>query len=182
MDRFCRAADIVRAGHAEALARRQSADAFAPAAGALDAVEALVEPVAVDRQAVQREHRRPQQIGAAHIEGIEPEIARHAVHQAFEGMAGVDRAVPAHGAAGRQIGIDPVAVVAQRRNIVDALQQGAGIKDGDDAVAGIGAAALHHLAGAGGDAAVALHAQPDLDVGLRPRPMGEEGLFPAQQH
>ena len=159
VDRLGGAADIMRAGHAEPLAGRQLAEPLAPAARALDLVEAFVEAVAVHRQVVHRAHRRLQQIGAAHGERIEPEFARHAVDQAFEGVAHVDRAVPAHGAAGRQIGVDAVAVVFDRGNVVDAVQQRAGIENGDDAVAGIGAAALHHLAFAGGHAPVFVHAE-----------------------
>ncbi len=69
-----------------------------------------------------------EQVGAADRERIEPELAGHAIEQAFEGMAGVDRAVPAHGAARRQIGVDPVAVVLDGRDVVDALQQRAGVE------------------------------------------------------
>ena len=182
VDRLGGAADVMRAGHAEALARRQLAEALAPSAGVLDRVEAFAEPVAVDHQIVHGAGRRLQQVGAPHRERIEPEFARHAVDQAFEGMARVDRAVPAHGAAGRQIGVDPVAVVLDRGNIVEALQQRAGIENGDDAVAGIGAAALHHLAFAGGDAPVLLHAELELDIGLRTRAMGDEGFLARQLH
>ena len=52
VDRLGGAADIMRAGHAEALARRQLAEALAPAAGALDLVEAFRQSVAVDHQIV----------------------------------------------------------------------------------------------------------------------------------
>ena len=96
------------------------------------------------------------------------------VEQAFEGVARVDRAVAAHRAAGRRVGVDAVAVVFHRRDVVEAVQQRAGIEDGDDAVAGVGAAALHHLAVAGGDAAVLAHAELQPNVGLGPAAMGEE--------
>ena len=182
MDRLGGAADVMRAGHAETLARRQLADALAPAARPLDLVETFGEPVAVHHQIVHGAGRRVQQIGAAHRERVEPEFARHAVEQAFEGVAHVDRAVAAHGAAGRQIGVDAIAVVFDRGNIVDALQQRAGIENGDDAVAGISAAALHHLAFAGGDPPVSAHAELEPDVGLRPRAVGEEILLARQLH
>ncbi len=52
----------------------------------------------------------------------------------------------------------------------------------DDAVAGVGTAALHHLALAGGDAAVAPHADLERDVGLRARAMGEKILLARELH
>ena len=182
VNRLGGAADIMRAGHAEAFARRQLAEALAPAAGALDFVETFGEPVAVHGEIIQRAGRRLQQIGAPHGKRIEPELARHAVDQTFEGVPHVDRAVPAHGAAGRQIGVDPVAVVFDRGNIVDALQQRAGIENGDDAVAGVSAAALHHLAFAGGHAPILAHAELQPDIGLRTGAMGDEGLFAGELH
>ena len=161
---------------------RQLADALGPSTGALDLFQTFAEAVAVHHQIVQGAGRRAQQIGAAHSERIELELARHAIEQAFEGMPAIDRAVTAHGTAGRQVGIDPIAVVFDRRNVVDALQQRAGIEDGHDAVAGIGAAALHHLALARRDAAIAPHAELQPDVGLRPRAVGQEGFLARQLH
>src|SRR5665811_356239 len=109
--------------------RNASTASSAPAAGALDAVEAFRQSVTVDHQVIHGACRRLQQIGAPHGEGVEPQLAGHAVEQIFEGMARVDRTVPAHGAAGRQIGVDPVTVVLDRGNIVEALQQRAGIEN-----------------------------------------------------
>ena len=125
---------------------------------------------------------RAKQIRAAHRERVEPELAAIRSSSALEGVATFDRAVAAHGAARRQVGIDAIAVELDRRNVVDALQQRAGIEDGDDAVAGIGAAALHHLAGAGGDPPVATHAELEQDVGLRAAAVGEEALLARQLH
>ena len=123
-----------------------------------------------------------QQIGAAHGKRIEPELARHAVEQTFERVPRVDRAVAAHGATGRQIGVDAVAVVFHRRYIVEALQQRAGIENGDDAVTGISAAALHHLAFAGGHAPIFVHAELQPDIGLRTGAVGDEGFLAGELH
>ena len=100
-----------------------------------------------------------QKVCPAHHEGVEPEFARHTIEQAFECMARIDRAVAAHGSARRQIGVDAIAIVFDRRNIVDALQQCAGIKNGDDPIPGISAAALRDFALASGDPPVAAHAE-----------------------
>ena len=117
----------MRTGHAESLAGRQLADTLAPTARPLDLVKAFRQPVAVDHQVVHGAGRRLQKIGATHGEWVEPELARHAVEQTFEGMTRVDRPVPAHGAARRQIGVDAITIVLDRRNVVEALQQRAGI-------------------------------------------------------
>jgi hypothetical protein len=82
---------------------------------------------------------------------------------------------------GGSVGIDAVAVVLDRRHVVEAVEQRAGVEDGDQAVAAIGAAALHHLGFAGGDAAVALQAELDADLAFRPAAMGEEGLLAGLQ-
>src|SRR5262249_54421860 len=64
----------------------------------------------------------------------------------------------------------------------DSLQQRAGVKNGDDPITGIGAAALHHFAFARNDAPVAAQAQLQLDVGLRTRAMGQKVLLPRKPH
>ena len=55
--------------------------------------------------------------------------------------------------------------------------QRAGIEDGDDAVARIGAAALVLLHLHGGDAAVFRHAHLHADVAFGAAAMGDEGFF-----
>src|SRR5450759_4582740 len=109
--------------------RNASTRSSAPAAGPLDLVEAFRQSVTVDHQVIHGAGRSLQQIGASHGEGVEPEFAGHAVEQIFEGMARIDRTVPAHGATGRQIGVDAVTVVLDRGNIVEALQQRSGIEN-----------------------------------------------------
>src|SRR6266508_4006065 len=88
----------------------------------------------------------------------------------------------AHRTTRREIGVNPIAVVFDGWNIVDALQQSASVKNCYDAIAGIGATALEHLALAGGDAPILPHSQLQLDVGLRTRTMGKEILFARQSH
>ena len=70
-------------------------------------------------------------------------MARHPVQHAFESVAHINGAVTAHGSAWRQVGIDPKAVIFDCRDVVDAMQQRSGIKDRDDAVTGVSAAALN---------------------------------------
>ena len=122
-----------------------------------------------------------QQIDAANGEGIEAEFGGHLVHQRLKGGARIDGAVAALGAAGRSVGVDAPAIMLDRRNVVDAVQQRAGIEDGDDAVARVGAAALHGLQVAGGQLAVPGHAELDGDLGLGPTAMGEKSLLAGLQ-
>ena len=182
VDRLCRPADVMRAGHAEPLAGRQLADPLAPAARLLHAVEALGEPVAVHHQVVGGAGRRVQQILAPHLERVEPEFARHAIDQHFEGVPHGDRAMPAHRSAGRQVRVDAIAVIFDRRDVVDAVQERARIEDGDDAVAGVGAAALGHFCFARRHAAVFLHAETDAHRSLRAGAVGDEILLARQLH
>ena len=156
--RLGRAADVVRAGKAEAFARMavrplpQLALARVPAALALDPVDAFGQAVAVHHQVVVGEGRRAQQIGAPHGERIEAELARHLVEQALEGEAHVDGAVAAEGAARRRVGQHALADVLDVVEVVDRVQHRAGIEDRDDAVARVRAAALDAFAFDAGDA------------------------------
>src|SRR6516162_8553895 len=88
----------------------------------------------------------------------------------------------AHRAARRKIGIDAVSIVFNCRDVVDSLQQRTRVKQGDDAVAGVSPATLNHLAFARGDAAIASHAELELDFGLWAGAMSEEVLFARQPH
>jgi hypothetical protein len=90
--------------------------------------------------------------------------------------------MPAHGAAGRRIGIDAITVVLHGRNVVQAVDQRTGVKNGDDAVAAIGAAALHHLAFAGGDTTIPGHADLHARVAFRATAMGEDGFLARELH
>src|SRR5215471_18714979 len=161
-----RTADIMRAGHAQAFAGRKLTDAFAPPTRTLDLVEALREPATVHGQIVQGACRCVQQVVVPDDERIKAKLAGHTVEQAFKRVATIDRAMTAHCPAWREIGIDPIAIIFDGRYIVDALQQCARVEDRDDAVTGIGAATLNHLAFAGGDTAVPSHAQLQPDIGL----------------
>ena len=156
---------------------RQLAFARVPAALALDPIEAFRQAVAVHHQVVLRERRRAQQIGAAHRERIEAERARHVIEQAFEGEADIDGAVAAERAAWRRVGQHPLAQIFDVVEIVDRVQHRAGIEDGHDAIARVRAAALDAFAFDAGDGTVLAHADLELDVGLRPAAMGDEGLL-----
>ena len=101
----------------------------------------------------------------------------HLVEQALEGEADIDGAVAAERAARRRVGQHPLAEIFDVVEIVDRVQHRAGIEDGHDAVARMGAAALDAFAFDAGDGAVLAHADLELDVGLRPAAMGDEGLL-----
>ena len=181
------AADIMRAGHVrgpygQPLPLPQLAFAFLPAALALDPVEAFRQAVGVHHQVVVGEGRRRQQVGAPHRERIEAELDRHLVDQALEGEADVDGAVAAEGAAGRRIGEHAAAGVFDVVQVVDGVEHRAGIEDRHHAVAGMRAAALVAVAFDRGDAAVLAHADLELDVGLGPAAMGDEGLLARRHH
>ena len=176
-----RAAHVMRAGHAEAPARPELALAALPAARLLDPVDAFRQAIALHHQVVLGEAELRHQVPAPDLERIEAQLLGHLVHQVLEGEAHVDRAVAAHGAAGRRVGEHAVAVVAHRVQVVDGIEHGAGIEDGDDAVAGIGPAPLHHLAVDGDDLAGLVHADFQARVGFGPAPVRDEGLFPALQ-
>ena len=114
-------------------------------------------------------------------ERVEPELRGHFVEQALEGKADIDRAVTAEGAAGRRVGEHSFADVFDVVQIVDRVKHRAGIEDGHHPVAGMRAAALVAVAFDRGDAAVLAHADLELDIGLRPAAMGDEG-FLARRH
>ncbi len=179
--RLGRSRDIVRAGHAEAAPAprdlRQPAAPLAPARCGFDGVQALRQAIGIDLQVVERAVRRRDEVGATHRERVEAEPLGHLVEQRFEGEAHVHRAVAAHGAARRQVGIDTIAAITHRTDAVQRMQQGAGIEDRHQAVAAIGAAALHDLGVHGGDLAVPAHADLQPRVRRRPAAVGEEGLL-----
>jgi len=66
------------------------------------------------------------------------------------------------------------------RNVVNAVQERPGIKNGDNAIAAIGAAGLFGRGGAGGDPALPRHADFNPYKGAWPAAMGEEGLLAAE--
>jgi hypothetical protein len=122
-----------------------------------------------------------QQVAPPHFNRVEAEFGGHRVEQGFEAEADIHRAVAAHRAAGRRIGIHAVTVVLDRGYVVKAVEQRARVEDGDQPVAAVGTAALHHLGFAGRQAAVAGHAQLDTHLAFRPAAMGEESLLAALQ-
>ena len=155
--------------------------ALLPVALLLYPVEAFRQAVAIHHHVVVGEGRRLQQIRAPHLERIEPQLAGHLIDQALESEADIDRAVTAEGAAGRRVGEHSFADVFDVVQIVDRVKHRAGIEDGHHAVAGMRAAALVAVAFDRGDAAVLAHADLELDIGLRPAAMGDEG-FLARRH
>ena len=123
-----------------------------------------------------------QQIAAAHLERIEAKLTGHAVEQHFKAVACIDAAMAAHGSAGRQIGVDAIAIVFDRRDVIQTLQQRAGVENGDDTVAGVRAAALHEFALAGTDAPIALESKLEADGRLRPRTVRQEIFLAREFH
>ena len=118
-----------------------------------------------------------QQVGAPHRERIDAHFVRHLIEQTLECEAHVDGAVAAECAAGRRVGQHALADILDVLQVIDRVQHRAGIENRDHAVAGMRAAALDRLAFDAGDAAILLQADPELDVGLRPAAMGDEGLL-----
>ncbi len=175
--RFRRPRHVVRARHAEAAPARQPAAPLAPARRLLDPVEALRNAVGIDLQVVERPVRRLDQVGAPQRNGVELKLVGDAVEQCLECVAGVDRAVPAHRAAGRGVRVDAKPAVADRAHLVQRVQQRAGIEDRDQPVAAVGTAALHDLAVDGGDHALPGDADPQPDVGLGTAPVGQEAVL-----
>ncbi len=165
------------AGKAEPFAARQLASALIPAARLLDPVHALRQSIAVHHQIVVGERRRGEIIGAAHCDRIERKLVRHLVEQALEGEADVDRAMAAEGAARRRVCEHAPANIFDVMQVVDGVEHRAGIENGHDAVAGMGAAALVAFAFDRADAPVPAHAELEPDVGLGPSAMGDEGLL-----
>jgi hypothetical protein len=144
---------------------------------AASTVEAVGQAVAVHHQPVRGEEGRLQQVRAAHGEWVEAKLARHAVHQRLEGVAHIDRAVAAHGTTGGQVGVDAPAVVADVRQVVEPVQERAGIEDRDDPVARIGAAAHDHFGLAGGELSLCRHAERQRDLGLGPAAVRDQRLL-----
>ena len=149
-----------------------------PAARLLDPVDAFRQAVGIHHQVVLGEGRRFQIVPPAHLDRVEAQGFRHLVEQRLEYKARVDRAVAAEGAAGRGVAEHPPADIADILQVVDRVEQRAGIEDRDDAVARMGAAALVVLQFDAGDLAVLGHADLEPQVGLRPAAMGDEGLLP----
>ena len=178
--RLGRAADVMRAGHAQAAPRRQLAAARVPAGGPLHRVQTLRQAVGVDLQVVERAVRRLDQVGTAQRERVEPEPGRHFVEQRLDREAHVHRSVAAHRAARRQVGVDPVTAIAHSAHLVERVQQGAGVQDGDQAIAAVGSAALGHFRIQRRDRAAALQSDLEPDLGVGPAAMGEKHLFARQ--
>jgi hypothetical protein len=111
----------------------------------------------------------------------EAQLERHLVEQRLEGEAHVHGAVTAHRTARWRVGEHPLAAVAHVLDVVEGVEQGAGVQDRDDPVAAVRAAALHRLAVDGDDASVAV--QPELHTHRlrRPAAVGDEVLF-ARRH
>src|SRR6266567_1314342 len=172
----------MRAGDPESPSARQLAAALLPAGSLLDPVEACGNPVGVDLQVVDGAVRRRDQIGAPYREWIEPKLAGHDVEERLEGVPRVDRAVPAHRAAGRRVGVDAIAAVFHRRHRVERVQQGAGVEDRDQAIAAVRATALDDLTVDRSDFAALLETDLQPDVGLGPTAMGEEALLARELH
>src|SRR6516225_3312034 len=171
--RLRRAADIVRTGHAEALTARQLAAARLPAAFALDPVETFRQAVRVHHQIVRRESRRAQKVGAAHRERIELKRGRHFIEQAFEGEPHVEGAVAAEGTAWRRVGENTLADIFDVVDVVDGVEQRAGIDDRHAAAAAMRPPALHAFALDARDAAVLAPAALEPDTGLRSAAPGD---------
>ena len=169
----------MRTSHAEPAPLGQPTFALSPAACLFNLIEAFVEAVTVDQKIIDRLCRRLQEIGAAHGEGVKAELGGHAVQEGFEGKADIDRAVPAHRAAGWRIGQNAGAVIAHIVECVDGIQERAGIEDGDDAIAAEGAAALHGFAFGGGETPVLCHADLERHLLFGPAPVGDEGFLAA---
>ena len=184
--RLGRARDIVRAGQAQpalhAGRRGQPALAGLPTRRLFDPVQARRQAVGIDLQVVQRAVRRVDQVGAAHGERVQIEQRRHLVEQRLEGMAHVDRAMAAHRAARRQVGVDAETPKAHRADAVQRVQQRAGVEDRHQPVAAVGAAALHDLGIDRGDLAAPRHAELQPDVGGRPTAVREERVLARAVH
>ena len=71
-------------------------------------------------------------------------------------------------------------MILDRGDVVEGVEQRAGVEGGDDAVAAVGATALGRVALDGRDAPVAAEADLHADVGLGPAAVGDEGLLAAE--
>ena len=101
--RLRRAADVVRARHAQTAPARQPARGARASPTRARPVEAFGEAAGVDLQVVDRAHGGTMQVRAAHRERIEAELRGHLVEQRLERVAHVDRAVAAHRAVRRRV-------------------------------------------------------------------------------
>src|ERR1700730_7048144 len=102
---------------------------------------------------------------------------RHLVEETLEGEADIDRAVAAESAAGRRIGEHALADVFDVMQVVDGVEHGPRVEDGDDAIAGMRAAALVAFSFHRGDASIPAQAELEPDVGFRPAAMRDERLL-----
>ena len=84
----------------------------------------------------------------------------------------------AEGTAGRRVGEHPLADIPDTLQVIDRIEHGAGIEDGDDAIAAVSAAALMAGAFDSVDAPVGHHADLQRNVRLRAAAVGNEGFFP----
>ena len=111
-----------------------------------------------------------------------PQCLRHAVKQSLKGKADSDGTVTTHGPTAGIVGEHPPALIFDVADIVKSMQQGAGIEDGDGAIAAVRTAALHHLRLHRGDTAIVLHPHLDGDIGFRTPLVRQESLLAAQLH
>ena len=167
----------MRTGQAQTASLGHVGAALVPAGSRLHLVQAFTQAAGVDLQIVDGAVRNREQIGAPHGKGIEAQGLRHGVEHGLEGMAHVDRTMTAHGAVRWCVGIDAQTVVAAGRQLVHRVQQGAGVQNRHQAVAGVGPAALHHLAVNRLDDTAAGQANLQTHVGFGPAPVRDEGLL-----
>jgi hypothetical protein len=96
--------------------------AFQPLAASTQS-RAFGQAVGHDLEAVDGVGRRLQQVAPPHFNRVEAEFGGHRVEQGLEAEADIHRAVAAHRAAGRRVGIHAVAVVLDRGYVVEAVEQ-----------------------------------------------------------
>src|SRR6476659_7311589 len=88
----------------------------------------------------------------------------------------------AHGAARREIGINAITIVLDRGNVIEAMEQRAGVQNCNDAVTGVGTASLHDFAFACGCAPISFHPEFQPDTGLRAGAVSDESLLTGKLH
>src|SRR5581483_12031593 len=85
-------------------------------------------------------------------------------------------------AAGRRVGEHAPADILDVVQVVDRVQHRTGVEDRHHAVPGVCPTALVAFTFDCGDATIPAHAKLEADVGLRPPPMGDEGLLAVDHH
>ena len=170
------------AGDADALAEGQLAPFFAEFRGGHHLVDAFGVAVTVHHQVVDGHGGRFQQVDPPDVYRVHAQFLGHHVHHALEGEAHVHGAMTAHGAVGRGVGEHAQAMVADIGNMIDGVEQRARVEDGDDAVASIGPAPLHHLRRDRLNAAIPRDPHLELGPGGRPAAVGQKHFLPAQHH